>query len=332
MLKNMNSLFFIVMTLFSLLAFSLPALSAEKLDSEDKVAAINGSIITVNDFNREMNLVKERLLHMGTSVSDSQLPELKNKVLENLINLEVLYQESQKAGIKVDEKIADNKFESIKKSFPNEAELNEWLNKMNTSEADIKNQILQQMAIHELIKTQVEANIIITDEETKAYYDSHPEISKQPENVRASHILIKVDQNADEAQKAEARKKIEEIEKKLKKGENFADVAKELSECPSASKGGDLGYFTRGRMVKPFEDAAFALKPGEISSIVETQFGYHLIKSIEKKAETTASYEDTKKNVEAILKREKLKNDATLFIDKLKEKAKIEVFLTADKL
>ncbi len=329
--KNSRT-FFSLTIVFTLLAFASHSLSAEKQDPGDKVAAVNGSIITVNDFNREMNLVKERLLHMGTSVSDSQLSELKNKVLENLIDLEILYQESQKTGIKVDEKIADNKFESIKKAFTNETELNEWLKKMNTSEADIKNQIMRQMAIQELIKTQVEANIIITDEEKKAYYDSHPEISKQPENVRASHILIKVDQNADEAQKAEARKKIEEIEKKLKKGENFADVAKELSECPSASKGGDLGYFTRGRMVKPFEDAAFALKPGEISSIVETQFGYHLIKSIEKKAETTAPYEDTKKNVEAILKREKLNNDATLFIDKLKEKAKIEVFLTADKL
>lgn len=331
MYKNKMS-FFALLTVFILFSFALPAQSAEKEASEEKVAAVNGSVITLNDFKRDFNLAKERLSQMGSIINDSQLPELKKRVLDNLIDLEVLYQESQKAGIKADEQAVANQFQSLRNSFPGDAEINEWFKKMNTSETDIKAQITRQMAIYQLIETQVVANITISDEESMAYYNSHPEISKQPEQVRASHILIKVDQNSDETQKAEARKKIEEIEKKLKKGENFADLAKELSGCPSASKGGDLGYFTKGRMVKPFEDAVFALKPGEVSGIVETQFGYHLIKAVDKKPETKTSFKDTENDIENILKKEKLKNEAMLYIDKLKEKAKVEVYLTEDKL
>ncbi|MBN1276102.1 MAG: peptidylprolyl isomerase [Deltaproteobacteria bacterium] len=331
MYKNKRS-FFALLTVSILFSFALPAQSAEKKASEEKVAAVNGSVITVNDFNRDFNLAKERLSQMGSFVSESQLPELKKRVLDNLIDLEVLYQESQKAGIKADEQAVAKQFQSFKSGFPGDAEINEWFKKMNTSETDIKAQITRQMAIYQLIETQVVANIIISDEESMAYYNSHPEISKQSEQVRASHILIKIEPGADESKKAEARKEIEEIQKKVKKGEDFGALAKESSACPSAAKEGDLGYFTRGRMVKPFEDAVFALKPGEVSGIVETQFGYHLIKSVDKKAEMTIPYEDVKKDIETILKREKINKGAVVYIDKLKEKAKIETFLAEDKL
>ena len=106
-----------------------------------------------------------------------------------------------------------------------------------------------------------------------------------PEQVRASHILIStkpIDPNADPNQaKAQAKDKAEELLKKVKDGADFAALAKENSDCPSNAQGGDLGLFPRGQMVKPFEDAAFALKVGEISDLVETQFGYHIIKVTE---------------------------------------------------
>jgi peptidyl-prolyl cis-trans isomerase C len=110
----------------------------------------------------------------------------------------------------------------------------------------------------------------------------------------------------------------------LQKGEDFASLAKEFSQCPSNAKGGDLGYFQRGQMVPPFEQVAFALKPGAVSDIVETKFGYHLIKVIDKKAETTIPYKDVKEKLEQNLKREKIQKEVTLYVEKLKEKAKVE--------
>ncbi len=150
------------------------------------------------------------------------MAELKKNILESLIEREVLYQQSQKAGIQITDKKVDDQLAGIKKRF---------------------------------------------------------------HQVKASHILIKVDAKTDEAKKTEARKKIEEVQQKLKDGGDFAALAKEYSEGPSNVKGGDLGYFGRGQMAKPFEDAAFALTPNEVSDVVETRFGYHLIKVYDNETE-----------------------------------------------
>ena len=307
-----------------------PGLAGEKQPPEGKVAVVNGSVITRADFDREMSRVQQRLFRMGKPPSDSQLSEIKKEVLENLINLELFYQESQKQGITVDEAAIDEKLKNLKERFSSEPEFKSFLNKVNLSEAAIKSHIKREMAIQQFIDKQFVQRITVSDEESKAYYDSHPDLFKQPEQVRASHILIKVDPGAGESQKVEARKKVEKIQEKVRKGEDFAALAKEFSEGPSSAKGGDLGYFRRGQMAKPFEEAAFTLRPGEVSDIVETEFGYHLIKVIDKKPETTISYEDIKGKLEEHLKREKVRKEVRRQVEELKEKGKVERFLTED--
>jgi peptidyl-prolyl cis-trans isomerase C len=147
---------------------------------------------------------------------------------------------------------------------------------------------------------------------------------KQPEQVKASHILIKVTPDADDAQKATARKKIEEIQQKLKNGGDFAALAKEYSEGPSGARGGDLGFFRHGQMVKPFENAAFGLEPGQVSDVVTTRFGYHLIKVTEKKPAKTLAYSEVKDKIGERLKQQKIEKQAGEYIDGLKKDAKIE--------
>ena len=301
------------------IAFLASALG--KQPSGGTVAVVNGSVITQEDFDREMSRVQHRLLNMGKPLIDSQIPEIKKEVLENLINRELLYQESQGKGI-------NEQVMTLKKRFPSEAEFKSALMKANLSEAAIKAQIKRGLAIQQFIDAHIAQKATVSDQEIKAFYESRPALFKQPEQVRASHILIKVEPQADESQKTAARKKIEEIQQRLQKGEDFAALAQEFSQCPSSAKGGDLGYFRRGQMVKPFEEAAFALKPGEVSDVVETKFGYHLIKVIEKKPETTIAYEDIKDRLEQYLKQEKVQKEVSLYAQKLKEKAKVERFLT----
>ena len=156
---------------------------------------------------------------------------------------------------------------------------------------------------------------------------SNPNFFKIPERVRVSHILIKVDPKADAAQKAAARKKIEDIQKQLKNGKDFSELAKKDSECPSNAKGGDLGYLMRGQVVKPFEDVAFSLKPGEVSGIVETEFGFHIIKVTDKKPATTLAYEQVKDRLAVNLKKDKVDKEIPLYLEKLKKDAKIERYL-----
>jgi peptidyl-prolyl cis-trans isomerase C len=304
------------------------ALASEKQPSEGTIAVVNGLAITQEDFDKEMSRVQRQLLNMGKHLNESQMPDIKKEVLENLIDFELLYQETQQKGIKIDEATINEQVMTLKKRFPSEAEFKSALTKANLSEVAIKNQIARGLAIEQLIGTYMTEKATVSGEEIKAFYENHPSLFKQPEQVRASHILIKVDPQADEGKRAEAQKKIKEIQQKLKKGEDFTTLAKALSEGPSKAKGGDLGYFSRGRMVKSFEEAAFALKPNEVSDIVETKFGYHLIKVIEKKPETTIAFEDAKDKLGQYLKQQRVQKEVNIYVHKLKEKAKVERFLT----
>lgn len=312
---------------FICIFISFPAIAQEKKSADSKTAEINGVVITKEQFDKELNIHLDRVARQGRQVPEAQLAAIKNDILEGLIEREVLYQESQKAGIKINDQKIDEQLAAIKTRFPSEAEYKTALSKMNLTEDEVKLQIARGLAIRALIEQQVASKIVVTDAETRAYYDGNSQMFKQPEQVKASHILIKVDAGADDAQKTAARKKIETVQQKVKTGGDFAELAKEYSEGPSNTRGGDLGFFRRGQMVKPFEDAAFTMKANEVSDIIETRFGYHIIKVYEIKPEQTLAYADVKEKLNQRMKQEKVEKDANQYIGKLKKDAKIEKYL-----
>jgi len=312
------------------LSLSLAALTvqAEKNEpSTDKIAIVNGSVITGEEFNRELSPIKQKISQQGQKISPEQLEGIRNEILDNLINLELLFQESLNNGIKVEKEAVDSQMKLLKQKFSNDTEFKNFLSELNLSESALRLKIKKGVAIQKLIETQIADKIKISDKESKVFYDTNPDLFKQPEQIKASHILIKVEQGEDETKKSEAEQKIKNIQQKLNKGEDFATLAKEFSEGPSKNNGGDLGYFQRGQMVKPFEDAAFALKTEEVSDIVETQFGYHIIKVADKKPEKTIAYENVKENLAQHLKQEKTNQEVKLYLQKLREKSKIKKFL-----
>jgi peptidyl-prolyl cis-trans isomerase C len=298
--------------------------------SETNVAVVNGSAITQEEFEREMTRVEQMLLSRGRHLSAPELVKVKRQVLEDLISRELLYQESQKKGIKVEESAVDEELRRLKEQFPNETEFRSALDQAKLSETAVKHQIRQEMAIKQLVDEQFGDKLTVSDKESKAYYDNHTNLFKKPEQVRASHILIKVDPQGNESQKAEARKRIEEIQEKLRQGEEFEALAGQYSECPSAASGGDLKYFRRGQMVKPFEAVAFTLKPGDVSEIVETRFGYHLIKVTDKKPEETVAYEDVNEKIKEYLRREKTQGEMIPYVERLEKGAEVQRLMKAD--
>jgi len=259
-------------------------------------------------------------------LSDAQLSEVKKAVLENLIGRELLFQESKKNNIAVNDKEVAEQLANIRKQFSSEAEYQGFLKGMNASEEEVRARIRQDMAIRLFVEKTIGSKITIPAREVRSYYDGHPDYFKKPEQIRASHILIKVDPQATPQQKEDARREIKKIQQKLKDGEDFAGLARQFSQGPSSARDGDLGYFGHGRMVKPFEDAAFVLKPGEVSDIVETQFGYHLIKMVDKKPAETIAYEQASAQIEQFLKREKVRKEVRVVVDDLKRGAKIVRF------
>ena len=303
------------------------ALAGDKEALETKVAVVNGVIIDRESLDRETRGVQQRLLSTGRSLSDIERLQLRKNVLENLINLELLYQDAQEKGVKVEEAAIEEHLKTLKKRFSNEDDFKRALTQMKFSEAALRSQIKKTLDVQQLVDKQVARDIAVSEKEIRAYYDTRPDSFQQPEQVRASHILIKVDPQAEKGQKAEAREKLRKIQQRLKKGEDFSALAREFSQCPSSARGGDLGYFKRGQMVRPFEESVFALKPGETSDIVETKFGYHLIKCGGKKPKRTIPYEEIKEKLRGHLKNEKVRERVNAYIGQLKEKARVERFL-----
>jgi peptidyl-prolyl cis-trans isomerase C len=317
-------MFWVLLMVVGFWSFAGLSMAGENRAAKEKVAVVNGSGIYKDDLDREINLARQRLLSSGKSLSDSELAELRKGVLENLIDQELLYQQSQKRGIKLDDAAVQAQLTKIKERFPTEEAFKSTMRKMGLSESIIEFQLERGMAIKKLIETEFAEEATVSEKEAKSYYDRHPDFFRKPEQVHASHILIKVDAEAEKSKKNEARKKIAGIQKRVKQGEDFAVLAKKFSQDPSSEKGGDLGYFERGQMVKPFEDAAFALKPGEVSDIVETRFGYHLIQVVDRKPETTIAYDDVKKRIEEYLKNIKVKEAVKPYLEKLKSNSTVE--------
>jgi peptidyl-prolyl cis-trans isomerase C len=327
MQNKRGGFFWLTLAIFSLAFIFSPVWAEEKKPADDKVAEVNGSVITKSTFDAEMARVEGQLVSMGQAPSTSKLEEVKKEVLETLINRELLRQESRKKKINADDEAVKEQMAMLKKKFPADTEFKNWLNRMGLSEDDLRSRIAEEIIIKELIDSAIGEKIAVSEKEAKDFYDSNPDSFKQPEQIKASHILIKVDEKADESAKAEARKKIGEIQKRLQKGEDFSALAKELSECPSGASGGDLGYFGRGQMVKPFEDAAFALEAGATSDIVETSFGYHLIKSVDRKPASVVPFSEIKERLTQYLSKQKAQKEVALYLSQLKAKATVKWYM-----
>lgn len=299
--------------------------AGKKADDTKKAAVVNGVVIKQAEVDAEVSRFEQQMAMTGRPIPPEQLADVKKKVLDGLVNRELLKQEAQKTEVKATDSEVDEQMAQLKKRFPGDKEFKDALTKMNMTEDSLRSQFKEDLGIKKLIDQEVGSKVTVSDEDTKAFYDGNPSFFKTPDMVRASHILVKVDQNASEADKSAAHKKIEGIQQRLQKGEDFATVAKEVSDCPSKVNGGDLNFFQKGQMVEPFEKVAFSLEPGKLSDIVETQFGYHLIKVTEKKPAGVMTYDEVKDKIAQHLKQEKTSQALNAYVDQLKAKGKVEI-------
>jgi peptidyl-prolyl cis-trans isomerase C len=190
----------------------------------------------------------------------------------------------------------------------------------------IKENIRRGLSYQRLMEPQWAGKVNITEDDAKKYYEENPTLFESPERVRAGHILIKPDsdpnRDPNEA-KAEARAKVEELLRMIRDGNDFATLARKHSDCPSARRGGDLGFERRRGWVKPFADAAFKLKVGQVSDVVETQYGYHIIRVTARKEPTIMTFEEAKDGIINELARRRREEIAKAYVESLKDKASI---------
>ncbi len=318
-----RSVFSIVVILL-FLVFYIPAWAGTTASPDDKMAVVNDTVITRKELNREITIFKDRLARSGNQIPDIQLEVIKPKILESLIEQELLLQESRKKGVTVLPEEVEKQFSKVRNRYPTKEKFIEAITRLDLTEDELRKKISKDFAINLFVNTQIIDKITVTEEDAKSYYDTHHDIFKQPAQVKASLILIKLDLYADKEKTEAAEKKIKIIQEKLAAGEDFAEVAKQYSEDPSSIKGGDLGYFSRGQTMKSIEDIAFALKPNDVSDAVQTPIGLQIIKVFDKKPEKNPSYEEVKDRIIVQVRKEKIQKELSLYVNELKGAAKIE--------
>jgi peptidyl-prolyl cis-trans isomerase C len=240
----------------------------------------------------------------------------------------LLAQESRARKMGPSDADIDARIAQIKGSFPNEEAFQKGIAAQGLSLDQLRAQARISLEVSKFLEAEVASRVAVTDGEIDAFYKQNLDRFKQGETVHARHILIGMPQNPPPETKKQARQAAQAVMAQLKRGVPFEDVAKKVSsDTGSAKNGGDLGFFPKGQMTPAFEQAAFALKPGQTSGLVETPFGFHIIRVVERRDARTAPFEEVSGQIKEFLtqgQREKKLDD---FVTQIKTKAKIEILV-----
>ncbi|HEY5653576.1 MAG TPA: peptidylprolyl isomerase [Pontiella sp.] len=252
--------------------------------------------------------------------------QLYERFKQEIITQKLLNAAVAAAEIVVDEEEVNEAIEEVKaRMVQSGVDFETFLSEQGTTLEEVKEEFRKGQATSQLLESQTEELKEITDTDAQEFYDANPDSFKQPGSVTASHILIKTDANDSDETKAEQLAKLEKIREDIIAGTiTFEDAAKENSGCPSSAQGGALGTFGKGQMVPEFEVAAFTQEIEEVGEVVETQFGYHIIKVSERSEEGTVSFEDAKEKIVQFLDRQQKQKAVSDYLQSLRDSATIE--------
>ena len=283
------------------------------------VARVNGQEVTKTDFDR---LIRQMEMQAGQPVPKERRDEVYRAVLDQLVTYTLLVQEAKARDVKVSadeaKTVSDAKIAELRQQIPDPKAFTQALADRNMTLDRLRADIRNDIAINKMMEAEVASTPAVTDADVNEFYEKNPD---EFSGLRASHILIRPD-GFDEASRKKARAQAEDVLKQAQAGADFAELARKHSGDGSAPQGGDLGFFTKSSMVPAFSSAAFALKPGEISDIVETQFGYHIIKANERKDVPLAEASD---KIRGFLTARRRDERQQAFVAQVKGKSRIEV-------
>ncbi|MGA3282536.1 MAG: peptidylprolyl isomerase [Smithella sp.] len=327
MSRKISCLLTIAITVVCMMAVSSALGETKKNQKEEKVAVVNGAPIEKDEFDGEVFLIQKTVLGLGKPLSCEQVSSIRREVLESMIRRELLYQAARKSGIKPDENAINKDINSLKQQFSDETEYKNELSKRGINEEVLRARMIRNSLVQKYVSKEFTDKVDVTDKEIQDYYQKNIDLFKQPFQIRVSHISIQSDPKDGDSRKKELRGKAEKILKNLKDDKDFADLAREYSDGPTKNKGGDLGYLRKGQLEKQFESKVLALKKGEITDIIETEYGFHIFKVTDIKPETILAYENVKEKVKKFLVDEKIKQEADEYARKLREKTDVKILL-----
>ena len=293
----------------------------------DPAVKINGEAISRHKVQTQVDhLVNQRGLNSGGITQPAVYQQLQQEVVDQLIVQELLWQEAKRRDFIVADEVVDARLAQLKSGFDSEQAFLFKIKAGGFTETTFREDIRQQMSVQAMISQGIAPGVSASDEEVGSFYQANIDQMHKPTEVHARHILLKP-AAADAAANAVARQELTEILAEIRSGADFVELATERSQAPSAPQGGDLGFFAAGQMVPAFERAAFDLQPGDVSEVVQTQFGFHLIKVEARRGGETAAVEEVAEKIKEYLVQQKLQAEVENLVSSLREEGEVEVFL-----
>ena len=310
---------------------STPAPQAAAAGSDLVVLRVAGEPITEKQIIAAISILAQQK-QSPTDTKQERNMNLVKGAIDNILIETLLRNEARRQNLAPDQAKVEQQWQQILKNFPSQAEFQKALAAQGLTDAQLRKNIEESMKIQQVLDLAIKNVPLATDADIQKLYDDNPQKFSRQEQVHAAHILLLVDKSGTPEQKAEIKKKLEEIRTEIESSKiTFADAAAKYSQdTGNAKQGGDLGFFTRGRMVQPFEEAAFSAEPGSLSQPIETQFGFHIIYVIDKKPAGKIPLEEAKADIKRLLDQTSLRKATQQYVNDLKTKSPIENFMTPE--
>jgi peptidyl-prolyl cis-trans isomerase C len=290
----------------------------------DVIANCNGDTIPKAEFEGAMRSVEQR---NGGPIPTEKRDEVYRGVLDDLVAYRLLKQEVKQRPLTVTDGDVDARIAAFKQQMGTEANFKAALQAQQITEAKLREDARTDLLVAKLLDQEVNQKILVKPTDIATFYEKNPDRFQQGETMRASHILVLVPAQATAQARTAARGRAEAALKAAKGGQDFAKLAQQYSQDASAQRGGDLGFFPKGQMVPAFDQAAFALAPGQVSDLVETQFGFHIIKAIEKRPARVVPFVEVAGQIQQFLEQEQRQEKGKALVDQLKAKGKVQIFI-----
>ena len=294
------------------------------------IAKVNGEIITLSTVQERVGIYKQQL---GASENPPNLSdkEIIEKTLNSIIEERLQLQEAKKSGLEVDDESIKNALKDImKRNNIDEAQMEAMLEQEGRTMEQYKTVISDQILVTKVVQFHMGKSGKATKKQIKKYYFENQKEFWTPMQPFVRHILFIAEEDATPLEKQLKKDKATEILSKVRAGQDFSELAKKYSEDVSASTGGEIGAMVKGQFVPEFEEVAFKLKPGEVSDIVESRYGYHIIKVDKVIPGKSRPLDEVKTQIEQMLEFKNKKQKYTEWMDELKKDSMIQISLFED--
>ncbi len=299
---------------------------ALKIKLPKVVAQVNGVDISGDTISRELKKAVQQYKKRGMPLNASQEKSAAKKLIDDEIGRTLLVLKAKDSGINITKDMLEKRLKEVQAKFRSNAVFEHKLADRGMTLDQYRAELETDLYMDQIIKKEIEPKIKIPENETRDYYEKNKNKFASQEKVRASIILLKFNPSQGKAGEQKALKKFESILDQIRNGADFAAMAKKFSEDSLASKGGDLGFFTKKQMLPAFSNRAFKMKAGEVSDIFRTGHGFHILKVTDKKPAEASPFEAEKEKIKNFLIQKKVSQATRDYIEVLKKQAKIKTY------